>query len=98
VKDSSSRSIGDVYRVGMMYLANAGAGHIQSSDVIDVIHAIEYSNDQALTMFGGRSSSGVKVINVRGDSMASTIEPGDLIFVDVNINEFDGNGIYVFWF
>jgi phage repressor protein C with HTH and peptisase S24 domain len=38
------------------------------------------------------------VINVRGDSMADTIEPGDLIFVDISINEFDGDGIYVFGF
>lgn len=89
----------DVFRVEVLDVsASAGSGHIQGSDVIDVIHAIEYSSDQALSMFGGRTSSGVKVINVRGDSMASTIEPGDLIFVDVNINEFDGDGIYVFGF
>lgn len=89
----------DVYRVEVLDVsASAGAGHIHGSDVIDVIHAIEFSNDQALAMFGGRTPSGVKVINVRGDSMASTIEPGDLIFVDVTINEFDGDGIYVFGF
>lgn len=65
----------DVYRVEVLDVsASAGAGHIHGSDVIDVIHAIEFSNDQALAMFGGRTPSGVKVINVRGDSMASTIE------------------------
>lgn len=89
----------DVFRVEVLDVsASAGSGHIQGSDVIDVIHAIEYSNDQALTMFGGRSSSVVKVINVRGDSMSPTIEPGDLLFVDVSINEFDGDGIYTFGF
>ncbi|POT56313.1 transcriptional regulator [Citrobacter amalonaticus] len=89
----------DVFRVEVLDVsASAGSGHIQGSDVIDVIHAIEYSNDKAMSMFGGRSSSGVKVINVRGDSMASTIEPGDLIFVDIHINEFDSDGIYVFGF
>ncbi|WP_041689456.1 helix-turn-helix transcriptional regulator [Enterobacter sp. 638] len=97
--DSSSRKEIDVYRVEVLDVsASAGTGHIQGSDVIDVIHAIEYNSDQALTLFGGRTSSGVKVINVRGDSMASTIEAGDLIFVDVNVNEFDGDGIYVFGF
>lgn len=97
--DSSNRKDIDVFRVEVLDVsASAGKGHIQGSDVIDVIHAIEYSSDQALTMFGGRTSSGVKVINVRGDSMATTIEPGDLIFVDVNVNEFDGDGIYVFGF
>lgn len=89
----------DVFRIEVLDVsASAGSGHIQGSDIIDVIHAIEYSNDQALTMFGGRSSSGVKVINVRGDSMSPTIEPGDLLFVDVSINEFDGDGIYTFGF
>ena len=89
----------DVFRVEVLDVsASAGSGHIQGSDIIDVIHAIEYSTDQALTMFGGRSSSVVKVINVRGDSMSPTIEPGDLIFVDVSINEFDGDGIYTFGF
>ena len=97
--DASLRIDSDVFRVEVLDVsASAGSGYIQGSDVIDVIHAIEYSSDQALAMFGGRTSSGVKVINVRGDSMASTIEPGDLIFVDVNVNEFDGDGIYVFGF
>lgn len=89
----------NVFRVEVLDVsASAGSGHIQGSDIIDVIHAIEYSNDKALSMFGGRSPTGVKVINVRGDSMASTIEPGDLIFVDINVTQFDGDGIYVFGF
>lgn len=89
----------DVFRVEVLDIsASAGGGYIKGSDVIDVIHAIEYSHDKALSLFGSRASDGVKVINVRGDSMASTIEPGDLIFVDVTINEFDGDGIYVFGF
>ena len=97
--DSPSRKDVDVYRVEVLDVsASAGSGHIQGSDVIDVIQAIEYNSEQAISMFGGRTPSGVKVINVRGDSMASTIEPGDLIFVDVHINEFDGDGIYVFGF
>ncbi|KNC10020.1 transcriptional regulator [Klebsiella sp. RIT-PI-d] len=89
----------DVFRVEILDVsASAGAGFIQGSDVIDVIHAVEYSHERASVLFGGRDSKGVKVINVRGDSMSSTIEPGDLIFVDVNIHEFDGDGIYVFGF
>ena len=30
--------------------------------------------------------------------MAETIEHGDLLFVDISIHEFDGDGIYVFGF
>ncbi|MGQ7098492.1 helix-turn-helix domain-containing protein, partial [Escherichia sp. SP-MK] len=57
--DSSARKDIDVYRVEVLDVsASAGAGYIQGSDVIDVIHAIEYSNDQAVIMFGGRTSTG----------------------------------------
>lgn len=93
--------IGDdsVFRVEILDVsASAGGGFIQGSDVIDVIRSIEYNNERALSMFGGRAAEQVKVINVRGDSMAETIEPGDLIFVDISIHEFDGDGIYVFGF
>lgn len=89
----------DVYRVEILDVsASAGNGHIQGSDIIDVIRSIEYSSEKALTMFGGKPPEAVKVVNVRGDSMADTIEPGDLIFVDITVNNFDGDGIYVFGF
>ncbi|ECG1721270.1 XRE family transcriptional regulator [Salmonella enterica] len=96
-KDSAKMK--DLFRIEMLDVsASAGHGLIQGGDVIDVIHAIEYSQDKASSMFGGRPASQVKVINVRGDSMTPTIEPGDLIFVDIGINKFDGDGIYVFGF
>lgn len=47
----------------------------RGGDVIDVIHAIEYRTDNAVSMFGGRPANHIKVINVRGDSMCPTIEP-----------------------
>lgn len=88
-----------VFRVELLDVsASAGMGHIQGSDVVDVIRSIEYNNERAAVLFGGRTPDTVKVINVRGDSMADTIDPGDLIFVDISINEFDGDGIYVFGF
>ena len=62
----------DVFRIEMLDIsASAGNGLIQGGDVIDVIHAIEYRTDNAVS---------------------------DLIFVDVSINQFDGDGIYVFGF
>ncbi|EKL1664941.1 helix-turn-helix transcriptional regulator, partial [Salmonella enterica] len=83
-----SAKMKDLFRIEMLDVsASAGHGLIQGGDVIDVIHAIEYSQDKASSMFGGRPASQVKVINVRGDSMTPTIEPGDLIFVDIGINK-----------
>jgi phage repressor protein C with HTH and peptisase S24 domain len=98
--DNPEHGEGDsVYRVEMLDIsASAGNGFIKSSDVIDIIRSIEYNSERAVSMFGGRTSDAVKVINVRGDSMADTIEPGDLLFVDISITNFDGDGIYVFGF
>ncbi len=88
----------DVYRIDVLDVsASAGAG-AASKDVVEVIRSIEYVPEQARVIFGNRSESSVKLINVRGDSMEGTIEPGDLIFVDVGVSVFDGDGIYVFNF
>lgn len=88
-----------LYRIDILDVsASAGHGSIAGSDVIDIVHSIEYASDQAKIMFGSRPESVVKVINVRGDSMSGTLEPGDLIFVDISVRHFDGDGIYVFAF
>ncbi len=88
----------DVYRVDVLDIsASAGPGSL-SNDFIEVISSIEYVTDEARRLFGHRPAHLVKLINIRGDSMQGTIEPGDLIFVDIAINHFDGDGIYVFDF
>ncbi|CZW78055.1 Predicted transcriptional regulator [Enterobacter hormaechei] len=88
----------DVYRVDVMDVsASAGNGN-STRDFIEVISSIEYVTEEARNLFGHRPANQVKLINVRGDSMQGTIEPGDLIFVDVGVNHFDGDGIYVFDF
>lgn len=87
-----------MYRVDVMDVsASAGNGN-SSRDFIEVISSIEYVTEEAKTLFGHRPANQVKLINVRGDSMQGTIEPGDLIFVDIGVNYFDGDGIYVFDF
>ncbi|CNK74165.1 repressor protein CI [Yersinia enterocolitica] len=89
----------DFYRVEVLDVkASAGDGYLVSSDFIETIRAIEYTNDQARTLFGNRAADTVKVITVKGDSMSGTIESGDQIFLDMAVNFFDGDGIYVFVF
>ncbi|NIC29325.1 XRE family transcriptional regulator [Serratia plymuthica] len=88
----------DVYRVDILDVAaSAGTGG-NPSDVIEIVNSIEYDVDYAKAIFGGRPEGSVTLINVRGDSMEGTINPNDLIFVDNKINNFDGDGIYVFDF
>lgn len=88
----------DVYRIDVLDVSASAGDGSPSKDVIEVIRSIEYVPDQARVIFGNRPDSTVKLINVRGDSMEGTIEPGDLIFVDVGVSNFDGDGIYVFDF
>lgn len=38
----------------------------------------------------------VKIISSRGDSMAGVINHGDVVFVDIGVDHFEGEGIYVF--
>ena len=53
----------DVFRIEMLDIsASAGNGLIQGGDVIDVIHAIEYRTDNAVSMFGGRPANHIKGI------------------------------------
>lgn len=87
------------YRVELLDVqASAGPGCLMVSDVVDTLRAIEYAPEQARALFGQRPCDTVKVITVRGDSMAGTLDPGDHIFLDMNVNRFDGDGIYVFVF
>lgn len=98
VSSLSQERRSDVYRVEILDVsASAGSGEL-SRDFVEVVSSIEYVNEEASTLFGHRPASQVKLINVRGDSMQGTIEPGDLIFVDVGVTNFDGDGIYVFDF
>ena len=76
--------------------ASAGPGLMVLDDFIETITAIEYSAEEAKRLFGGRPAETIKMITVKGDSMADTFEPRDQIFVDMTVNHFDGDGIYVF--
>jgi len=97
--DSLTKEEGkNVYRVDVLNVAASAGDGSPSKDVVEVIRSIEYDADQAKTIFGNIPQRSVKLINVRGDSMQGTIEPGDLIFVDIRVNYFDGDGIYVFDF
>lgn len=98
VSSLSPQRRSDVYRVDVMDVSASAGNGVSNRDFIEVISSIEYVTEEAKALFGHRPANQVKLINVRGDSMQGTIEPGDLIFVDIAVNFFDGDGIYVFDF
>jgi phage repressor protein C with HTH and peptisase S24 domain len=87
----------DFYRVTVLDIeASAGLGVSVRDEFIETIRSIEYSTEEARAVFGGRPPEHIKMIAVNGDSMSGTFEPRDQIFVDVSIDHFDGDGIYIF--
>lgn len=86
----------DSFKIDVLDLdVSAGPG-VVNKEFIEVLRSVEYSNDDARHMFDGRKAESIRIINVRGDSMSGTIEPGDLLFVDISVKSFDGDGIYAF--
>lgn len=86
----------NTFRIDVLNLAvSAGDGAV-NNEFIEVLRSVEYSVEDAHQMFNGRKAEQIRIINVRGDSMSGTIEPGDLLFVDISVQKFDGDGIYAF--
>ncbi|WP_424411428.1 XRE family transcriptional regulator [Pasteurella sp. PK-2025] len=76
--------------------AIAGYNGFSNEDYPDIIRSIYFSEMGLLEIIGRRSSEGIYLINIPTDSMAPTINKGDVGFVDVKINSYVGEGIYVF--
>lgn len=77
--------------------ASAGYGSI-NGDTVEIISQLRFAPAQFYQYYAGINPNNVRVINVKGDSMQPTFNNGDLLFVDITIAQFDGDGIYVFTF
>ncbi|MCF6670929.1 S24 family peptidase [Raoultella ornithinolytica] len=84
------------FRIDVLDIAVSAGPGVVNREFIEVLRSVEYSPEDAKVMFDGRKAENIRIINVRGDSMSGTIEPGDLLFVDISVNSFDGDGIYAF--
>lgn len=73
--------------------AAAGNGH-SAKDFPQVLQRVNVLESWARQALGGDLSR-IKLITANGTSMQGTIENGDVLFVDVTIRHFDGDGIYV---
>ena len=86
----------DVFRLDVLDLTVSAGPGIINQEFVEILHSVEYAPAEARHMFAGRKAENIRIINVRGDSMSGTIEPGDLLFVDISVKSFDGDGIYAF--
>ncbi|WP_308028579.1 S24 family peptidase [Neisseria bergeri] len=60
----------------------------------EVVDYVNVSRLWAKDKFGGNLSH-IKIITARGDSMAGTIDEGDVIFVDTAVTEMVEDGVYL---
>lgn len=74
----------------------ASAGNGSTGDLVEVVSKLHYVPEQFHLYFNGIDPEYLRVINIKGDSMSPTFTSGDMIFVDIGVTYFDGDGVYVF--
>lgn len=85
-----------IFRLDVLDMSVGVGRDVINSEFVEILHSVEYSVEDARHMFNGRKQEQIRIINVRGDCMTGTLEPGDLLFVDISVQRFDGDGIYAF--
>ena len=76
--------------------ASYGLG-IKNVDYPYLIRSINIPKEKFLVWFGRSNAiSGIKLVTIKDDSMEPTLPNRAIAFVDSNINEFQGDGIYAF--
>ena len=74
----------------------AGLTGFENSDYPEIVSSLFLSDEGLLQIIGRKSAAGIKIVNVPTDSMEPTIRKGDWVFLDTNINYYNGDGVYAF--
>lgn len=62
----------------------------------DVISSIFFTHEGVKRILGRTTTDGVYMFKVPTDSMAPTITQNDIVFIDTNVKEYIGEGVYSF--
>ncbi|MGY6772114.1 XRE family transcriptional regulator [Gallibacterium sp. ZY190522] len=76
--------------------AAAGAAKFNNEDYPEIISSLWLTDGGVIEIVGKKHTNGIFLINVPTDSMEPTIKKGDIVFIDTNINYYNGDGIYAF--
>ncbi len=79
-------------RLDVTFSAGPGA---EGNQVPDVVEHLDVREEWLRALLGTGRPERLHIVNVRGDSMSSTINSGDIAFVDPTVTHFDADGIYV---
>lgn len=70
---------------------------INNANYPDFIRSINIPKNEFLEWFGrNKALPGIQLVTIKGDSMEPTLPNKAIAFVDSNIKEFQGDGIYAF--
>ncbi|EIE1693577.1 helix-turn-helix transcriptional regulator [Salmonella enterica] len=86
----------DSFTINVMDVEYSCGPGSYNRDFPDIVRSISIEPGYASRVFGGRDASSIKAINAQGDSMEGTIDPEDLVFIDITVKRFEGDGIYAF--
>lgn len=75
---------------------SASAGFGKSNDLVEIVTQMHYVPNEFYALFRNMNPESIRIINLSGDSMQPTFESGDMLFVDISVNSFTGDGVYVF--
>ena len=76
--------------------ANCGAKTINDYH-LEIVDYLTVSRTWAMEKLG-RNLKHIRVITACGDSMMPTIENGDVMFSDISMQTFSGDGLYLLWY
>lgn len=86
-----------LFRINLLEAeAAANTTGIINSDYPDIIQSIWFSDEGLKKVVGRSSAVGIHLIKVPTDSMQPTINAKDVVFIDTNVKQYIGEGIYAF--
>ncbi|MBN6064213.1 XRE family transcriptional regulator [Aggregatibacter actinomycetemcomitans] len=74
----------------------AHSSGIINAEYPDVISTIFFTHEGVKRILGRTTTDGVYMFKVPTDSMAPTITQNDIVFIDTNVKEYIGEGVYSF--
>lgn len=99
---SSNTNTGQAYSGGFNLIKLSDSDFIGDVKLMDsyssVINQIDVDEEYARSMFGGRDSSALRIYTSHGDSMLPTVDPGEVVVLDITVHEVVSDGIYLFEF
>jgi phage repressor protein C with HTH and peptisase S24 domain len=75
--------------------AFSAGGETVLPDSPEAVDSIDLAEIEAQRLLGTTDCEHIRLLTVRGDSMAPTMKPRDLLFVDTRVSDFNGDGVYL---